>query len=162
MTIPRVAACPAVVLLFQCAVAVAGEPAQTLKVDAVELVRGREIQGLDSLYLDHNRYRYRFSTEAHRDEFKRNPGRYEIQMGGSCARMGPLSGEGRTDLFGVHDGRIYIFASEACRTTFLANPDNLLEKPDAVAAGGRDADRRGRALLDQAIDAIGGASKIEA
>lgn len=137
------------------------EPSQILNADSVELVRGHEVQGRADLFVDHARFRYLFSSEENRKEFQRRPARYEIQMGGACARMGPLSGDGRTSLYGVHGGRIYIFASETCRTTFLKDPDKLLERPDVAPSGSKDAEKQGRSLLEKAVDAIGGARAVD-
>ncbi|MHC4947085.1 MAG: hypothetical protein ACYTG1_02325 [Planctomycetota bacterium] len=135
----------------------------TFPVDPVALVKdGREVAGREDLALEHHRYRYLFATEANRDSFLIHPARYEIQLGGACGRMGPLSGAGRTDLYAVHDGRIYIFASEGCRTGFLAAPEKLLDRPDPVPAPDDDAARRGRELIEQAVEAVGGAARLDA
>ncbi len=143
-------------LVSTVALAGAPNPSRTLKVDAVELVAGNEIEGKEEFSAQHGRYRYLLSTQANCDAFLKTPEKFEIQLGGACARMGPLSGEGTTDLLGVHDGKIYIFASEQCRKRFMSAPRELLDRPDPPAAGDAAAIRRGRELLDLAVKEIGG------
>jgi YHS domain-containing protein len=142
--------------------AVAGEPAGTLKVDPVELIRGNEVAGRPELAATHYRFRYLFANETNKAEFEEHPEQFEIQLGGACARMGALSGTGQTDLYAVHEGKIYIFASEACRHTFLDDPDRVLDRPEAVPTGSDAAKRAGRALLAKAVGAMGGAGPIDA
>ena len=136
--------------------------ARTLAVDPVELVGGRAVPGVETIAIEHAGYRYVFASDDNRAVFAAEPARYEIQLGGACARMGPLSGVGTTELYAVHDGRIYIFASEACRRTFLDRPEKLLEKDDpAPQPLDAAAAERGRALLARAVEAMGGADAID-
>lgn len=98
-------------------------PRDTLEVDAVELVRtGADVPGLSEHSVVHGAYTYRFRNAENKATFAADPARYEIQLGGACARMGPLSGAGSPKLHAVHDGRIYIFASGACRQAFTKDP----------------------------------------
>jgi len=153
------------VAILTMATAVFGEecdPARTLKVDAVELVAGREVPGKDDFFVDHARYRYLFATEANRATFKNSPERFEIQLGGACARMGPLSGAGSTERYAVHKERIYIFASDACRKTFLSTPDDLLDSPDPPPPADAQSTRRGRELIELALKSLGGADVVDA
>ena len=133
-----------------------------LLVDPVELVRGNEVPGKDDITAEHYRFRYVFADEKNKVEFERNPEKYEIQLGGACGRMGPLSGTGRTDIYAVHDSRIYIFASVSCKDTFLKDPQKVLDLPDAVPTGTAQAQAKGRALIETAVAAAGGAEKIDA
>ncbi|MCG3130237.1 MAG: hypothetical protein FLDDKLPJ_00991 [Phycisphaerae bacterium] len=135
--------------------------AGTLKVDAVELVAGREVAGQESIHADHHRYRYLFSSEANKAEFLKDPARYEIQLGGACGRMGPLSGEGSPDRRLVHEGRIYIFASDACRKAFEANAAKLLDRDDPAPTGTPEQMREGLALIEKAVAAFGGAERVD-
>lgn len=133
----------------------------TFELDPVALVRGEEIAGKAELGLDRYPFRYLFSSAENRAAFEREPERFEVQVGGSCARMGPLSGRGYPELRAVHAGRIYIFASDACRKTFLADPDAVLEGPDPVPSGDPEALQRGRALIERAVAAMGGAPRVD-
>ena len=135
----------------------------TLAVDPVRLVGGEEVPGVEELSIEHAGFRYLFADEESRAAFEADPERFEIQLGGACARMGPLSGVGTTDLYAVHDGRIYIFASEACRKGFLSAPEKLLETDDPLPEN-RTPERlaAGRALLERAVEAMGGAAAIDA
>lgn len=135
--------------------------AGTLKVDPVELVAGREVAGQESIHADHHRYQYWFSSEANKAAFLKEPARYEIQLGGACGRMGPLSGEGSPDRYLVHEGRIYIFASDACRNAFQANAVKLLDRDDPAPTGTPEQMRDGLALIEKAVAAFGGAERID-
>lgn len=136
---------------------------RVFKIDAVELIdHQREVEGKVEYQQQQGRYRYLFANEANLKTFEANPAKYEIQLGGACARMGPLSGEGSPKLFAVHDGRLYIFASAQCRQSFLAAPEKLLDQDDAPPATTDDSARRGRALLDRAVQGMGGAARLDA
>jgi len=88
---------------------------------------GERLPGESDLQVQHAYYRYNFADAANRAAFLAHPERYEIQLGGACARMGALSSVGRPDLFTVHQDKLYIFASEACRERFSADPHSVLE-----------------------------------
>lgn len=135
---------------------------RTLRVDAVELIGGKEMEGKAGHAARHGAYTYLFSSPENLARFQREPQRYEIQLGGACARMGPLSGEGRCDIFTVHDSRLYIFASEQCRAGFLRAPEAVLEKDDAPPRADEAARKRGRDLIELAVKAAGGAERIDA
>lgn len=124
--------------------------------DVVRLLEGDDVAGRDDLVAEHLGFRYRFADEASRARFLGEPEAFAIQLGGSCGRMGALSGRGDPDLHAVHDGKVYLFASESCRETFLAGPDALLppaEAPVHADAVARDA---GRALVERTWAAHGG------
>jgi YHS domain-containing protein len=131
------------------------------RMDPVELVQGRETPGDPAVFVEYFGFRYLFAGAATKAEFEKDPSRYEIQLGGACGRMGPLSGSGRIDLFAVHDGRIYLFASEGCRKGFLAAPEKLLENDDPAPRGTAVQARRGRELLERAVAAAGGAAAVD-
>ncbi len=135
---------------------------KTFPFDPVELSRGSETAGLETLCVVDGSYRYLLDREETRTEFSRDPARYRIQLGGSCARMGPLGGSCQISIYAVTDGRLYLFASEACRSTFLKNPEVCLDRPDPSPAGDAASNQRGRKCLDRAIEAAGGAERLKA
>jgi YHS domain-containing protein len=131
-------------------------------LDPVMLVEGKEAQGEEKLSVTRGRFRYLFANEGNKSAFERDPARYEIQLGGTCARMGPAV-LGDPDLYLVHQGRIYLFGSPPCLKTFQAAPEKFLEadaatKPTSPSA---DALKRGRALVEKAVEAAGGAQRID-
>lgn len=133
---------------------------RVLAFDPVLLCQGREVEGDPALSLTRGPFEYRFRDEASRDAFAADPERYEIQFNGACARMGPLSSGGDARRYAVHDGRIYIFASESCRRTFIEHADALLEKDERpLLPAGCEADQ-GRELVDRAIEWIGGRAAL--
>ena len=135
-------------------------------LDPVLLLQGKEAQGDEAHSVTRGRFRYLFAGAETKAAFEREPARYEIQLGGTCARMGP-STQGNPDLYAVHGGRIYLFGSPACAKAFKEGPDKYLETAGAWAAGGASAPteesrRKGRALVDQAVEAVGGAARLDA
>jgi putative intracellular protease/amidase/YHS domain-containing protein len=98
-------------------------------LDPVLLARGREEPGRGDLVERHGRYTYAFASGETRDEFRSHPERFAIQLDGACAMMaksGAGPGSGDPDRFLVHEGRIYIFASEMCREGFAHDPKSYL------------------------------------
>lgn len=138
------------------------DPARLLPFDPVLLCQGREVTGDPSLTLTEGPYTYRFTDASSRDTFLADPDRYEIQFNGACARMGPLGGPVDARRFAVHEEKIYLFASESCRNTFLNHADKLLERDDrALLPAGCEADRA-RELLTKAIEWTGGPDALAA
>lgn len=151
--------------LFALAATVCGQTPErrVFAVDPVELIKaGQEVKGEAQWSVAHAGFTYRFASAGNKAEFERQPARFEIQMGGACGRMGPLSGEGRCDLFAVHEGKLYIFASPQCRAAFLKNPEKLIEVDDPPVWGDEAARQRGRELVELAVKAHGGAEAIDA
>lgn len=138
--------------------AAAGDPADAIEgLDPVALVnRGEEVQGKDDVAVVRGRFRYLFASAEDKAAFLADPERFEIQLGGLCARMGGTT-LGIPDLFAVYDGRIYVFGSPGCRTAFLASPESYLPPPPAAWSGGEEARAAGRAALERAASAAGGA-----
>lgn len=130
----------------------------TFPVDPVRLAdHGEHTPGLEDLTADHEGLRYRFVDAAARDAFRADPAKYAVRLGGSCARMGPLSGLCRTDLYAVVDGGLYLFASEACRTTFQKHHARLLELDDARIDPTPESSAAAAGVLRTAVDrATGG------
>jgi YHS domain-containing protein len=131
-------------------------------LDPVELVAGNEVMGREDISGTRGRYRYRFSTQANKTAFEKDPDAFAIQYGGACARMGPLSGSCSTERFVVHDKRIYVFSSDSCRKNFLLAPELHIERPEAPPKGNAADSRRGGELLELALTAMGGAKAVDA
>jgi predicted permease len=131
-------------------------PADALDgIDTVVLLtQGKEVFGKEQFRTVHGRFAYLFSSAETKAQFDKAPGKYAIQMGGLCARMGKTVAGNPSD-YVVHEGKIYIFGSDACHKAFVAAPAKYLPKPAAPMPTGADAVRRGRALLDKASAAIG-------
>jgi YHS domain-containing protein len=63
---------------------------------------------------------YYFSTEANKDEFKKNPSRYEPQYGGWCAyAMGKNGSKVEVDpaTFKIIDGKLFLFYNQFFNNT---------------------------------------------
>lgn len=149
-------------MLFAGVPALADEPVGTLTLDAVDLIAGKETPGEEARFVDHSGHRYLFATDENKAAFLADPARYEIQMGGGCARMGPLSGACSLDRYTVHDGRLYVFASDACRSTFLKMPEKFLDPDESSPKGTSEEESRGREMIERAVMSLGGAERLDA
>jgi outer membrane protein assembly factor BamB/YHS domain-containing protein len=119
----------------------------------VLLAQGKEEPGKPELTARHGRFAYVFTTAATRDQFLKDPERWGIQLGGACARMGdPV--RGNADSYHVHEGRIYVFGSDACYRLFKENPKRFLLEPD-VWKPESSALARGAAMLAEIRRAMG-------
>ena len=132
-------------------------------LDPVALVQGQQLDGDKKFSITRGEFQYLFANAANKAAFEKEPTRYEIQLGGSCARMGPRVGA-NADLYSVVDGKIYVFGSADCRKRFEAASSKYLESkqiassplsttPAAVALA--------RQVLARAVDAAGGAAKLD-
>ncbi len=135
----------------------------TFPYDPVELAEsGREVVGAESIAVNRYGYRYRFVSADGRLRFMSDPERFEIQLGGGCGSMGPLSGRGDLRRFAVHDGRIYVFASDGCKARFLSMPEKLVDRDDPKPSFDRSPAEAGKKLLEKLAAWCGGAERIDA
>jgi len=102
------------------AAAPAGPSLAVRGLDPVLLVAGREERGKAEIIADHKGRRYQFVSEPNRKTFVADAARYSIQND-TClvVRGAPLD----PDLFVVHEGRIYGFATADCVSQFKARPE---------------------------------------
>lgn len=130
-------------------------------LDPVMLTQGKEVQGDMKFTVTRGQFQYLFASVENKTTFEKDPARYEIQLNGSCARMGAPT-TGNPDLYYVHNGHIYIFGSEECQTRFKAAPEKYLEvsAPPKPAASDEMV-KRGHELLAKAVAALGGGSKLD-
>jgi len=124
-------------------------------LDPVMLVQGKEVQGDMKYKVTRGRFQYLFANAENKATFEKEPSRYEIQLDGSCARMGAPT-TGNPDLYFVHNGRIYIFGSEECQTLFKAAPEKYLEVPAAPKPPPTaEMMKRGQELIAKAVETLG-------
>jgi len=124
-------------------------------LDPVMLVQGKEVQGDMKYKVTRGRFQYLFANAENKATFEKEPSRYEIQLDGSCARMGAPT-TGNPDLYFVHNGRIYIFGSEECQTLFKAAPEKYLEMPAAPKSPPTaEMMKRGQELIAKAVETLG-------
>lgn len=131
-------------------------------MDPVELVGGKEVPGDPGLTVERDGFVYRFASERNRGKFLADPPRYELADGGACGRMGALSGLGDARRYAVHAGRIYVFASEGCRSGFLREPERCIDRPDEPPTGTRTQVEQGRASIDRLMAWAGGRERLGA
>ena len=131
-------------------------------LDPIALASGVESSGLAELEVVHGRFTYRFADQANRDRFAAEPERWAVQWGGACGRMGPLSGLGSPDRWLVHDGRIWLFASDGCREGFLSAPERFAVTAQPLPQLDPERVARGIRWMERATRAHGGADAIAA
>lgn len=132
-------------------------------LDPVLLIQGKEAQGNLKLSVTRGHFQYFFANEEDKALFEKEPAHYEIQLNGSCARMGaPVNGN--PDLYSVHKGRIYIFGSPDCKTRFDAAPEKYLEAENIDKPGeapSAEARKKGDELIEKAVKAMGTATVLD-
>lgn len=137
-------------------------PLGTITVDVVELIdTGKGADGVEANVVEHGNYRYLFASAKSKEAFSANPVKYEVQQGGACGRMGPLSGACRSDIYSVHQGKLYLFASEVCRETFTKAPEKCIESDEAPPAADASALSEGGALVGKCVEWMGGAARVD-
>ncbi|HZS08702.1 MAG TPA: YHS domain-containing protein [Blastocatellia bacterium] len=140
---------------------------QTVEVldglDPVLLAQGKEVQGELQIAVTRGQFKYLFATAENKVSFEQDPARYEIQLDGACARMGaPVTGN--PNLFTVYKGRVYIFGSDGCKKLFDAAPEKYLETAGGASAkppATPEALKKGEALIEKAVAAMGGAARLD-
>jgi YHS domain-containing protein len=125
--------------------------------DPVAMVRdGKDLGGSALITERREGFRYFFANKENREEFKQNPGRYEIQLGGACGKMGPLSGTGNTGIYAVVAGRLYVFSSLGCRETFRTGYQKMLERDIVPPRATQSTLEEGRRLAEDMLRWAGG------
>jgi YHS domain-containing protein len=131
-------------------------------IDPVALLTtGKEVSGKAEFKVSRGTFDYLFASADNKAAFEKAPAKYEIQLNGACARMGGGVTGNPAD-YAVVDGKIYIFGSDDCHKKFVAAPAKFLPRKEVpMPASPADA-QAGRALLDKALNSIGGAARIAA
>jgi YHS domain-containing protein len=99
-------------------------------------VQGKAVRGKKELAVSHQGIVYYFSSDANKEEFKKNPAKYEPQYGGWCAyAMGAENEKVSVDpkTFKVANGKLYLFYNKFFNNTLPEwNKDetNLRSKAD--------------------------------
>lgn len=133
----------------------------TFKVDVIELFKGVEQKGEPRYYSVADSYVYHFVNERNKMLFDSNKEKYQIQLGGACARMGPLSGLGSPSIFTIYKNKLYIFASQSCKSTFLRKGDDLLEEDDPIPTPSINEIEKGGGIIEKIINTMKGKEKTE-
>jgi YHS domain-containing protein len=132
-------------------------------LDPIMLVQGKEVQGNLKITVTRGKFQYLFANAENKATFEKDPARYEIQLDGSCARMGPPV-TGNPDLYTVYQSKIYIFGSSDCKTTFEAAPAKFLATEGGATTKVTltpEGLKKGQALIEKAVAAAGGAAQID-
>ena len=115
-------------------ITLAGAPLAIHGYDPVAyFTEGRAVMGKAEFAATHNDAAYRFSSEANKRKFERNPDRYVPQYGGFCA-YGVSAGakfDGVPHLFKVVNGKLYLNLNEEIQKKWLEDIPGNLRKADA-------------------------------
>lgn len=123
--------------------------------DPIDLLNGTEIRGFDQFQVDYLRFKYLFSSPENRDKFMADPEKYAVQDGGACGKMGVLTGKGAPHRYAVIRDRIYLFASDGCRSGVVANPEPYFKKRPTYPDASAKSKLHGRKLFSQLRGAHG-------
>lgn len=126
--------------------------------DPIELLKGKEVVGSEKYTASYLRHKYHFSNHANLATFKNDPVKYSVQAGGACGKMGALTGKGSPDRWLVTRGKIFLFASDGCRTTFQANEDKYFAAPWTAPATTPDQRKAAKSLYEKVLVAHGGSA----
>ena len=79
-----------------------------------------------------NGVEWRFASLEHRDAFVANPQKYAPEYGGFCALGMAHGGDVPTnpEAWTIWNGKLYLNMINEVRTTWLYNPDKLIERAD--------------------------------
>ena len=109
--------------------------------DVVAYFSGKAVKGESSLAVIHQGVRYHFSSAVNKEEFKKNPTKYEPQYGGWCAYAMGATGEKveiNPETFKVLHGKLYLFYNKRFNNTLKTwNKDEQALKAKADANWGK-------------------------
>lgn len=95
----------------------------------------KAVVGQKDLSANHNGVTYRFASKQNKDEFLRNPARYEPQFGGWCAYAMGKKGEKveiDPETFKIVDAKLYLFYNKFFNNTLKSwNQDEARLKTQA-------------------------------
>ena len=94
---------------------------------------GKPVKGQDALATEWMGAKWKFSTQAHLDLFKDNPGKYAPQYGGYCA-FGVAQGylvKVEPDQFTVRDSKLYLNYDADVQANWLKDPAGFIKVADA-------------------------------
>ena len=96
---------------------------------------GKAIKGIPAHTVLYQGVKYRFSSVTNKDEFKKNPAKYEPQYGGWCAfAMGDYGKKVEIDpeTFKIMNGKLYLFYNKGFNNTLKSwNKNEAVLKSDA-------------------------------
>lgn len=109
--------------------------------DVVAYFNGKAVKGNSSNAVIHQGVKYHFSTTANKEEFKKNPAKYEPQYGGWCAYAMGATGEKveiDPETFKIVNGKLYLFYNKFFNNTLKSwNKDEQQLKTKADANWGK-------------------------
>ncbi len=107
-----VAAVASGVLMVPLLAAAESKPVVLKGLDPVALVKGKEVAGSKSIFIDYKKFRYLFTSDADKSTFSHDPDRYAVQRNGECVMMAGMPGD--PNLYLVNNGKLYLAGSDSC------------------------------------------------
>lgn len=118
-----------------------GKPAPGLAVRGYDVVAyftdGKPVKGDSRFAVAHGAATYRFSSQAHLDQFKANPAKYVPAYGGYCAYGVSVKAkfDGDPSNWKIVDGRLYLNLDDAIQATWLKDVAGNIKKAEAIWPG---------------------------
>src|SRR5687768_9833819 len=103
-----------------------------LGYDAVAyFTQNAAVKGDPNIKLEHLGVTYRFSSEANKAEFQKNPDKYMPQFGGFCSNginyAVPWGAGGGPDTWRIYRGKLYVFGGKSSRDHFEMDTERNLQ-----------------------------------
>ena len=95
--------------------------------------QGKAIAGRETITAEHAGATWRFASEANRDAFKADPGKYAPQYGGYCAYAVAkgATAKGDPEAWTVRDGKLYLNLDKNVRALWEQDIPGYIKKADA-------------------------------
>lgn len=105
--------------------------------DVVAYFNNKAVKGKKEFQAKHDGLIYRFSTQANKAAFEKEPNKYVPQYGGWCAYAMGTSGKYvdiDPETFEIRDGKLYLFYNKFFTNTYdswlTENPEKLVKEAD--------------------------------
>jgi YHS domain-containing protein len=91
------------------------------------------VRGKRSISSTYNGVTYFFASETDKEDFDRDPSKFEPQYGGFCANSVAHGRKSDSDpnAFFIYKGKLYVCSTPAAKAEFASNPDANISRADA-------------------------------
>lgn len=102
----------------------------------------KPVAGNDQFAHEWNGARWLFSSQAHLDSFKLNPGKYAPQYGGYCAFGTSRGYKAPTDInaWTIHEGKLYLNYNSEVKQEWNKDRSAFIQKADSLWPQVKDAE----------------------
>lgn len=94
---------------------------------------GKAVKGLKEITLEHEGATWRFASQANRESFKSDPGKYAPQYGGYCAYAAAMNytAKGDPEAWSVVGGKLYLNYNLPTKAEWEKDAAGYIRKADA-------------------------------